>query len=245
MPQDRSREALLASQLLSGLPGQVQNRLLPLLIPTTFIRGQTLREPDIVNDYAFFITKGLVSYFDEAPGLCTGVMVGREGLVGYSCLLNERHVTFLRAIALFGGSALRISVSDLRLLATQLPPLRDRLMRYVEAMMAQNAQLAACNGQHDLLPRCARWLLMAHDRMGDEDLLITHEYLSSILGARRPAITNMLCELEREGLLERGRGHVRVRNRAGLEGVVCRCYHRIMNEFARLRCEPPRAVAAD
>lgn len=247
MPQSRSSQPFLANHLLSGLPGETRSQLLPLLTPMTFIRGQILLETGIVNDHAFFITRGLVSYFDGA-GACTGATVGPEGLVGYSCLLSEQHVAFHQAIAQLGGSALRVSASALRQLVVQLPPLRDRLMRYIEAMMAQNAQLAACNAQHDLLARCTRWLLMAHDRASGEDLPFTHEYLSIILAAHRPAVTAALCALEREGLLDRRRGHIGVRNPAGLERVSCGCYRRIAHEYSRLLGNPfqdSTAAAAD
>lgn len=103
---------------------------------------------------------------------------------------------------------------------------------YVQAFFEQVMVSVACNGAHSLEQRLARWLLMMRDR-GDEDTLpITQNLLAEMLGAQRPSITNAARELERAGLIERGRREVTIRNRQGLAKASCECYQLVRERIA-------------
>lgn len=109
-----------------------------------------------------------------------------------------------------------------------------RLSLYHESYMFQMSQSVACNGLHTVKPRCCRWLLMTHDRVGGDELALTHEFLSYMLGVRRASVTITLNELQEEGLIESARGKIFIRNRTGLEQASCECYRDVTDEYTRL-----------
>ena len=114
------------------------------------------------------------------------------------------------------------------------PELRKRLLRYNEAMSAQIAQTAACNGRHDLEPRLARWLLMAHDRAEDNHLPITQEFLSLMLCVYRPSVTIVAGILQRAGIIRYTKGNITILDREALEATACDCYRMVQDRFKYL-----------
>jgi len=112
--------------------------------------------------------------------------------------------------------------------------LRSRLFRYHEALNAQAMQTAACNGRHDLEPRLARWLLMAHDRVDGDDLPLTQEFLAMILCVYRPSITVIAGVLQRAGMIRYSKGSITVFDRAALEDTACECYGMVQGRYKQL-----------
>jgi CRP-like cAMP-binding protein len=108
------------------------------------------------------------------------------------------------------------------------------LLRYVQVFMVQTAHTAICNARGRLDARLARWLLMAHDRVRDETLPLTHEFLSLMLGVRRAGVTEALHSLESQRLIYTGMRKVTIRNRKGLERVAGTSYGMPEAEFRRL-----------
>jgi CRP-like cAMP-binding protein len=101
--------------------------------------------------------------------------------------------------------------------------------------MSQMVQTTACNALHDVQPRCARWLLMTHDRMHEQDFDLSHEFLAVMLGVQRPTVSVVARTLQQAGLIRYTHGHVTVRDRKGLEAAACECYPIIRAHFDRLR----------
>jgi CRP-like cAMP-binding protein len=113
-----------------------------------------------------------------------------------------------------------------------MPSFRNLMSAYVHAFLEQVLVSVACNGAHSLKERLARWLLMMRDR-GDEDaLLITQSLLAEMLGVQRPTITNAARELERTGLIARGRRQIMVLDRQGLTKASCECYQLVRTRLA-------------
>jgi CRP-like cAMP-binding protein len=112
--------------------------------------------------------------------------------------------------------------------------LRMLLLRYVQVFMVQTAHTAISNARSRLDARLTRWLLMAHDRICDESLPLTHEFLSLMLGVRRAGVTEALHSLESQKLIYTGTRKVTVRNRKGLERVAGTSYGMPEAEFRRL-----------
>jgi CRP-like cAMP-binding protein len=108
------------------------------------------------------------------------------------------------------------------------------LLRYTQALITQISQTAVCNRRHSLEQRLCRWLLLCHDRVKTNELLMTQEFISNMLGGRRESVTVAACHLQDAGLIHYSRGHITILNRRGLETVVCECYRVIKNEFDRL-----------
>jgi plasmid replication initiation protein len=108
------------------------------------------------------------------------------------------------------------------------------LQRYAQALFEQVTQTAACNRLHALEQRCARWLLMTHDRVDGDELTLTQEFLSYMLGVRRAGVTEACGTLQRSGLIRYRHGHITIVDRAGLEAATCECYAAAVVAYAEL-----------
>jgi CRP-like cAMP-binding protein len=116
----------------------------------------------------------------------------------------------------------------------KLPKLREIISTYQQAFMFQVSQCVACNGLHSIAERCSRWLLMTQDRVEGDDLALTHEFLSYMLGVRRSSVTEVLQSIQQQGLIRYGKGIITVLNREGLEELACECYRCVRDEYDRL-----------
>jgi CRP-like cAMP-binding protein len=132
-----------------------------------------------------------------------------------------------------------MSAADLAAETRHDSPLRRIVFRYHMAFVAQLMQSIACNGLHSVQERCCRWLLLCHDRSQNSEVVITHEFLSQMLGVRRATITDVLQPLQTDGLIRYRRGVVEVLDRKALEKTSCECYRTIREEFRRLLPEQP------
>ena len=113
-----------------------------------------------------------------------------------------------------------------------IPSFRNLMYSYTQAFLEQVMVSVACNGAHSLDQRLARWLLMMRDRSDDDVLPISQTLLAEMLGVQRPTITNIARELEREGLIIRGRRQVTILNRPGLTRASCECYQLVRTRVA-------------
>ena len=132
------------------------------------------------------------------------------------------------------GTLVRMRAADVRPLFDQLPAFRTLLLRYAHAFLVQVAQTASCNLKHDLDQRCARWLLMTHDRVATATFGLTQRLLGVMLGVHRPAVTICLQTLQRAGLITYTRGSITIVDRQALEAASCECYVIVRDHFSRL-----------
>ena len=160
--------------------------------------------------------------------------VGNEGMAGVGVFLGA-DVSVNETVAQIPGTAGRIESTRFVDGAATRPELRRLLNRYTEAYLTQVAQTAACNRLHGIEARCARWLLMTHDRVGEaERFPLTQEYLAIMLGVRRGGVSLAAGTLRDAGLIRYSRGAIRVVDRAGLETAACECYGIVRQHFDRL-----------
>ena len=108
------------------------------------------------------------------------------------------------------------------------------LLRYVDAFLHQVSQSAACNGRHQIEQRLARWILMTNDRIQSDRFLMTQEFMSHMLGVQRPGVSLAIRALQRAGLVQHEKGHMRVLDRPGLEAAACECYGAVQRRYAWL-----------
>jgi CRP-like cAMP-binding protein len=141
--------------------------------------------------------------------------------VGASVLLNPEAIAVHKAFIQTAGAAWRIRAATLRQAIEQSPTLRDRLLRYVQFLMVQTAQSAACNARHDVPARLARWLLLTRDRLDGDELPLRQEFLSLMLGVRRSGVSVAASTLQAGNLIRQHRGRITVLDRAGLEAASC------------------------
>ncbi len=218
------------NELLSALPPAELERLRPLLTRVQLVNGQNLCEAGERIDQVFFVEEGFVSMVAETSGDDIGTevgLIGREGMVGLPALLGPRPVSFDRAIVQMPGAAQRMTAEALRDGLDALPTLRQLLLQALEAFMAQVSQTAACNNQHSMPQRLARWLLMAHDRVDGDELPLTQEFLSKMLAVQRSGVTVALQSLRIAGVISQGRGRILICDRPGLQAAACGCYGRV------------------
>jgi CRP-like cAMP-binding protein len=200
---------------------------------------QVLVEPNADIEHVYFLEQGIVSLVAVSPSgerIEVG-NVGREGLAGVSVL---NHVTRspLLAFVQVPGPASRMAADDLLEAAETSPTLRRLLSRYLESTVIQMAHTALANGRHTLSQRLARWLLMSQDRLERNEIPLTHEFLSLMLGVRRPGVTEALHMLEGEHIIKAVRGSITILNREKLERVAADSYGIPEAEYARLIGEP-------
>ncbi|MCC6492965.1 MAG: Crp/Fnr family transcriptional regulator [Pirellulales bacterium] len=160
---------------------------------------------------------------------------GREGVVGGVILLDAKTVDY-RHFVHATGRGLRIGADHLREAADVCPELRASILRYLAALMAQSMQGMACNGLHSVQHRCCRWLLMSRDRVGSEELEITHEALALMLGVRRASVSEVLRPLQQQGLVRYSRGKITILDRPGLEAGACECYRIVADRYSQILC---------
>ena len=211
------------------------SRLKPHLEPVALGLKEVLVEPNCPITQVYFIEEGIASVVAVSPDndRIEVAHVGWEGLTGECVLLGvgqTPNLTFVQA----AGSAFRIETDDLKAALDDSPALRALLLRWVHVSMIQMAQSALANGRYTIQERLARWLLMGHDRVDGDDLPITHEFLSLMLGVRRSGVTEALHVLEGVEIVSARRGQVRVLSRERLEEVAGGCYGLPEAEYAKL-----------
>ncbi len=223
------------NRLLARLPSAEYARLAAHLAPVTFPARHVVYEPGAPITHVYFPQAGMFSLvLPLADGGTVEVgMVGREGMAGIPAVLGV-DAPAIRCIVQLEVRAQALRVPVLRRLSRGDAALHVLLKRYVQTHMDQIAQGAACNRRHTLERRCARWLLMSHDRAEADAFPLTQEFLAYMLGVHRPAVVTALGVLRNAGLVEssheRG-GGIRILDRPGLERAACECYAAIRRRF--------------
>jgi CRP-like cAMP-binding protein len=199
----------------------------PRLRRITFRERTVLQEQGRAIENVIFLETGGVSLQRIAAGRSIEIaLMDSRGAVGTPVLLGSR-VSSYQSVAISSGSALGIRAEELLKAARERPQLREHLLRDVEGLLLYGAQVAFCGMYHQLEERLAGWLCQASDAMAGSTIPITHAYLSTILGLRRAGVTEALASFEKEGLISRARGTLRVRNRELLVRRGCGCYSTI------------------
>ena len=213
------------NRLLLALPPRDLKQLMPKLEHIPIQREQVLIDADSALDHVYFPDSGVVSvlaiYADGS--MIEMATIGREGYTGVQAAFGAK-TSSARYLVQIPGSAAKMSRVAFKRAMQSMPSFRNLTYAYVQAFLEQIMVSVACNGAHSLKERLARWLLMMRDRDDDDVLPITHSLLAEMLGVQRPTITNAAQELERAGLIERGRRQVTILNRQGLSGASCECY---------------------
>jgi CRP-like cAMP-binding protein len=223
------------NRLLAALDSSDLEKITAHLEIDEYGSGQTLYEPHETGKYVYFPFSCVTSIVNTvAPGSTVEVgTVGNEGLVGLAIFLDGES-TPNRTLVQVPGQMGRLRVEEFRKVVDNSPRLRNFLNRYTLAFLAQVSQTAACNRSHNIDERCARWLLMTHDRVFSDTFSLTHEFLAFMLGVRRAGVTVAAGILQKAGLITYKRGKITILNREGLEGASCDCYQVVRQEFDRL-----------
>jgi CRP-like cAMP-binding protein len=221
--------------VLAILPEQERAQLAPELVQVDLTFKQVLQEIEQPLEHVWFPSAGVVSMVSEMEdgGIVELATIGREGMVGVSLLLGSDRIA-QRLLCQIPGSAARMRASRFVKMIDDLPVLRRILLRYALTLLNQIGQGSACNRLHPIEARCARWLLMTHDRVDTDRFPLTQEFLGQMLGVTRPSVSIAAGMLQKAGLIHYVRGTVTILDRPGLEAAACECYAAISAEFRRL-----------
>lgn len=225
----------LDNQLLAALPADVYQSLLPHLEPVSFALGEVLYESGGQMTHVYFPTSSIVSLlYLMANGATAEIgVVGYEGVVGIALFLGG-DTTPNRAVVQSAGSAFKMEAHVLRQEFEQGGAMQLLLLRYTQALLTQISQTAVCNRLHTVEQQLCRWLLLSHDRLRSDELVMTQDLISNMLGVRREGVTLAARQLKDQGLISYVRGTITLVNRAGLEAAVCECYQVVKTEYDRL-----------
>jgi len=162
--------------------------------------------------------------------------VGNEGMIGSMIVLNVLRA-WGHTLVQVGGLAVKLPVATLLAHLERQPLLRTILAQYQDAFTRQLFQVGACNLLHTMEERCARWLLMTQDRVGQATFVLTQQFLAQMLGVRRATVGLALGLLKRAELITYVRGRFQIRDRAGLEAIACPCYGHITAAYHRMQTD--------
>lgn len=234
MAEARSSEHR-ANRLLAALDPEDFRLLQPHLEVVTLPGGTVLYEAEEPIHFAYFPHDAVVSLLTVlAEGGSVEIAVfGREGVIGFASALVTRE-SFGRYLVQLPGTASRIATERLHDAVVARPTTRQLFLRYTEALLRQTFQTVACNAVHSVEARCCRWILSTRDRVDDDTLSLTHEFLADMLGVQRSTVSVVTRALQKSGLIAQRRGVITIVDRAGLERVSCECYGVIRATFERL-----------
>jgi CRP-like cAMP-binding protein len=222
------------NHLLAALPAGEWARWQPQLEAVDLPLGEVLYESGAMLSHVYFPTTAIVSllYVMENGASAEIAVVGNEGVVGISLFMGGES-TPSRAVVQGAGGGFRLKANVIKDEFNRAPVLH-LLLRYTQALITQMAQTAACNRHHSLDQQLCRWLLLSLDRLGGNELIMTQELISNMLGVRREGVTEAALKLQRAGLIRYARGHIVVLDRPGIERRSCECYAVVKKEYDRL-----------
>ncbi len=234
MPNDGARRS---NRLLGALPAEDYARLNEQLQRRDVEQKQDMGGAGQRIDEVHFPVDAVVSILtrmDDGPSVEIAT-IGNEGVVGLTVAwggdaMNPREIATVQA----PGEVESMDAGAFRAELQRQGALASLIERYTLAFFSQVSQQVACNGLHSVEQRCARWLLLTHDRVGVDEFPMTHEFLAQMLGVRRASVTVTAGILQRAGFVEFRRGRVTVVDRDGLEGSACECYGVTREVYDRL-----------
>ncbi len=223
------------NRILAALPADEYSRLENNLEPVKLIVGQTIFKSRDALAHVYFPTTCILSMIaiTESGSSVELAMTGKDGLIGIPLVLGGESSIY-KVVVQGAGHAYRLPSDVMRWELEQAGVLRSLSLFFTQALMTQMAQSVVCNRHHAVEQQLCRWLLFRLDLIAGNQITITQEMISSLLGVRREAITEAAGKLQAAGLIQYRRGHITVTDRSGLEARVCECYHVVKAEYERL-----------
>jgi CRP-like cAMP-binding protein len=231
--RESSEKRWQENRLLASLPDRDRSRLLPQLELLTLFAKEAVYESNEEINYIYFPIDCIVvllSSVDTKATVEVG-LIGNEGMVGATILMGAKQSTG-QTLILTEGKALRLPAAVLKKEAKRSTRMRELMLNYANALLAQSAQLAACHRYHTPKARLARLFLTIDDRVATSELRITQDLLAHLLGTRRATVTQAANQLQDKGLIDSVRGRIMFLDRKGLESAACTCYGIIAQQYS-------------
>jgi CRP-like cAMP-binding protein len=234
-------DGFAGNRLLAALPAIVHQRLQPDLELVPLAVGEVLYEAHDALSHVYFPTTAIVSLLYTMENGSTAEMgiVGCDGVVGIAVFMGG-DTTPNQAVVQSGGDAYRLALKPFRAEFRRTEELHRLLLLYTQALLTQMSQTAVCNRLHSVEQRLCRCLLLSHDRLESNELIMTQELIASMLGVRREGVSVAAHRLQDAKLIHYKRGHITIVDRPGLETRVCECYQVVKTECDRLLPYPTK-----
>jgi CRP-like cAMP-binding protein len=223
------------NRLLAALPEEEYERLVPHLEHVSFALGEVVYESGGQLDHVYFPTTAIISllYLMEDGSSAEMGLAGNEGIIGIALFMGGGTMPN-RAVVQSAGGAIRMKARALQKEFALGSEFQRLLLRYTQALITQISQTAVCNRLHSVEQQLCRWLLLSHDRVKADDLVMTQELIADMLGVRREGVTVAAGRLQDDGAISYVRGHIKILDREKLEAMACECYKVVKDEFERL-----------
>lgn len=235
MSTHRKTGLLAENRILASLPADDYQRILPGLKLVSLKLGDVLYEANEDIEHVYFPIKSVASLIWKTENQLTIEvgMVGSEGMTGISIISGIKRLPY-QTIVQGADGAMKMKATALVAEFNRYGALHDLLLQYMHGLFIQVARTAICNRIHPIQQRFCRWLLMIRDRASSDDLNLTHEFIASMLGARRTDVTVAAGILQKDGLIRYSRGHVVLLDVLRLTASACDCYQISKVEFNRV-----------
>jgi len=230
-----------SNRLLAALPADVYQRLLPDLEFVFLPLGEGIYGPGQALKHIYFPTTAIISLLytvEDGTSAEIGI-VGNDGILGTAVFMGGDSVPN-RAVVQSAGGAFRMPAGALESEFQRAGIFQRLLLRYTQSLIAQISQTAVCNRLHSVQHQLCRWLLLSHDRLPSNELIMTQNLIADMLGVRREAVSHEASRLQDGGLIDYHRGRITILDRAGLEARVCECYGVVRREAERLMNPVPK-----
>ncbi|MGB3692460.1 MAG: Crp/Fnr family transcriptional regulator [Spirulinaceae cyanobacterium] len=223
------------NQILAALPEVEYQRLVPHLEFVLLPLGKVILEPNEPVKEVYFPQRAMISLVSiMMDGSTTEIgLIGNEGMIGLSAILGGTGTTS-RSIVQIAGTAMKLPAHIVQQEFSRGEKLQKLLLLYTQALLTQVSQSAACNRQHTIEERLARWLLSVYDCVLQDELPLTQEFIANMLGIRRSGVTVAAGTLQQAGMISYRRGKIKIINHEDLEATACECYRLVQSEFIRL-----------
>ena len=235
MPKTIHTDNALMNHLLAAIPADELTRIKPHLEPVALHLGEVIYESGEQLEYVYLPTTAIVSllYIMENGSTAEIAMAGNDGLVGIALYMGGS-TTPNRAVVQSAGNAFRLRSKVLQSEFGRGGVFQNILLRYTQYLMTQISQTAVCNRLHSVEEQLCRWLLINHDLLQTNKLIMTHDLIANMLGVRREGVSIAAGHLQQKGLIKYVRGTITMLDRKGLETAACECYKVVKDEYDRL-----------
>lgn len=232
IPSSRTAKS---NRILATLPREALERVVRDLEVRPLRMKDLLQARGVALAHVVFPIDGVASMVSmgDSGGSVEVATIGCEGMVGLPLFLGGESAAGEIFIQV-PGEGMFMSAANFERHVDRERTLVRTLLLYTQALLTQVAQCSACNSEHPVAARCARWLLQTHDRVKGDEFPLTHEFLGLMLGVRRATVTETAQRLNESGLISYRRGVVTVLSRSGLEKAACECYRVVSREYGRL-----------
>ncbi|MGV0958649.1 MAG: helix-turn-helix domain-containing protein [Limnohabitans sp.] len=223
------------NRILAAIPLSHYTRMAEHLKPVDWVSGQVVCEQGDALDFVYFpttCTASLVSHTHDGDS-SELAMIGRDGMVGVLLALGSASMNY-RVVVQCSGQAYRMPARVFAEELTRCNELQQLALCYVQVLMTQMSQSIVCTGHHSVIERLCYWLLVNQESLASDQICVTHELISSMLGVRRESVTQALGKLQAMGHVASGRGKIKILQREGLVSGVCECYSLVDTAKRRL-----------